>query len=356
MYIDIIKVILPAALSFIVGIIITPIVTHFLYKYQMWKKSSGKIAITGEEAKIFNSIHQETENKTPRMGGIVIWMSVLIVTLGIWILSFLFDSSFSKFEFVSRTQTWIPLATLLLGAIFGMIDDLLEIRGSLSRKAGGLSLKFRLAFVGIIGLLVSWWFHVKLDVSTINLPFGEALNLGWLIIPIFTIIIIIIYSGGIIDGVDGLSGGIFATMFGAYSVIAYSLGQTNLAALSGAIMGGILAFLWFNIPPARFYMSETGSMGLTITISVIAFMTDSTLGGGIGLFVLPIIALPLIATTLSVIVQLFSKKIRGKKIFLSAPLHHHFEAIGWPSYKVTMRYWIIGVFCSIVGVILALMA
>jgi phospho-N-acetylmuramoyl-pentapeptide-transferase len=143
-------------------------------------------------------------------------------------------------------------------------------------------------------------------------------------------------------------------MFGAYGVIAYYLDQINLAAFCGLIVGGILAFLWFNIPPARFYMSETGSMALTITLVIIAFMTDS-IGGGIGIFVLPIIAFPLVVTVLSIVVQLTYKKFtRGKKIFHSTPIHHHFEALGWPNYKVTMRYWIVSIICSATGIIITL--
>ena len=161
------------------------------------------------------------------------------------------------------------------------------------------------------------------------------------------------YSGGVIDGLDGLAGGAFASIFGAFTVIALTQYQFDLAAFSAVIMGTILAFLWFNIPPARFYMSETGSMGLTITLTVIAFMTDS-LGGGYGLLVLPIIALPLVITVFSNIIQVLSKKIRNKKVFLVAPLHHHFEAIGWPAYKVTMRYWIFSTICAILGITLAL--
>jgi len=157
----------------------------------------------------------------------------------------------------------------------------------------------------------------------------------------------------VIDGLDGLSGGVFATVYAAYAVVAFSLHQVDLAAFCAAITGGILAFLWFNIPPARFYMSETGSMALTITLAVVAFMTDN-LGGGLGLFVFPIIAAPLVITALSSILQIASKKFRKKKIFIAAPIHHHFEAIGWPSYKVVMRFWIFSVISAILGIIVAL--
>ena len=123
----------------------------------------------------------------------------------------------------------------------------------------------------------------------------------------------------------------------------------DIAAFCAAIVGGILAFLWFNIPPARFWMTETGTMALTLTITVIAFLTDA-------LVPLLIIGLPLIATSSSVILQYSSKKIlNGKKIFRIAPIHHHFEAIGWPSYKVTMRYWIISVVLAIIGTVVALL-
>ena len=193
---------------------------------------------------------------------------------------------------------------------------------------------------------------MKLDVTSLGLPFGAKLSLGWLVVPIFVFITLAVYAGGIIDGLDGLAGGIFAIIFSAYSAIAFNQGQINLAAFSATLVGAILAFLWFNIPPARFYMSETGSMALTLTLSVVAFMTD-TLGGGVGVLVLPIIALPLFVTTLSVVLQVLSKKFLGRKVFRIAPLHHHFEAIGWPAYKVTMRYWVIGVVCALIGMTVA---
>jgi len=199
-----------------------------------------------------------------------------------------------------------------------------------------------------------FWFYFKLDIYSINIPFIGELFLGFYFIPIFVLIVLFIYSGGIIDGIDGLAGGVFASIFFAYAGIAYFQNQINLAAFCTVIVGSILAFLWFNIPPARFYMSETGSMALTITLAIVAFMTDS-MGGGRGIMVLPIIAFPLFLTSISVIIQVFSKKFRnGKKIFIVAPLHHHFEALGWPAYKVTMRYWVISVVCAIFGVILAL--
>jgi phospho-N-acetylmuramoyl-pentapeptide-transferase len=194
------------------------------------------------------------------------------------------------------------------------------------------------------------WFFYKLGMTSINIPFNGELYLGFLIVPFFVLVSLATFSGGVIDGIDGLSGGVLASIFTAYSVIAFSNNQIDLAAFSGVITGGILAFLWFNVPPARFYMGETGMMGLTITIATLAFLTDTVL-------ILPVIALPLVLTSSSVILQTLSRKYRGgKKMFIVAPLHHHFEAAGWPSYKVTMRFLIISIMFAILGIILAVIS
>ncbi len=359
MIIDIVKVILPSVISFAVGVAFTPFLTNILYKKQMWKKQSVQKTIDGREATISASLHKDEVKKTPRMGGIVVWFSVLSTALLFWIIARLvpFDS-FVKLDFLSRNQTWIPLFTLVFGGVIGFVDDFLGTQGGQGKGSyigGGLSLKKRLLVVGIVSLLCALWFYFKLEINSIGIPFIGDVHIGWLFIPLFITIVIGIYSGGVIDGIDGLSGGILASAYASYAGIAFYQNQINLAALCTVIVGGILAFLWFNIPPARFYMSETGMMGLTITLGVIAFMTDS-LGKGHGVLVLPIIALPLIVTSLSNIIQLASKKLRnGKKVFVVAPLHHHFEAIGWPSYKVTMRFWIIGVLCAIIGLIIGLL-
>jgi len=185
---------------------------------------------------------------------------------------------------------------------------------------------------------------------SIHIPFAGEIYLGILIIPFFIIVALGTFSGGVIDGIDGLSGGVFASIFAAYSAIAYANNQMDLAAFSGVMTGATLAFLWFNIPPARFYMGETGIMGLTITLATLAFLTDSVL-------ILPVVALLLVATSLSVILQMLSRKFRnGKRLFRLAPLHHHFEAIGWSSHKVTMRFWVLSVVFAIIGVILAIIS
>lgn len=354
MIIDIVKVFLPAVTAFVVGVLLTPILTNFLYKHQMWKKKAGKVDMSGKETPIFNELHKDREVNTPRMGGIVVWASATLTIVGIWLAAQIVGTENAlKLDFLSRSQTWVPLATLLVGALVGLVDDYLEIIGSKDQMAGGLSFKKRLLVVGLIALLVALWFHFKLDVNTLGTPeIFPSIYLGLLFIPLFIIVVLATYAGGVIDGIDGLSGGVFAAMFAAYAGIAFYQQQYDLAAFCATIVGGLLAFLWFNIPPARYYMTETGMMGLTITLAVVAFMTDA-LGEGYGVLVLPIIAMPLVITVGSNIIQILSKKFRGKKVFLVAPVHHHFEAIGWPAYKVTMRYWIFSVICAVLGITLA---
>lgn len=348
---DIVKVFVPSTVAFALGIMCAPLITHYLYAYKAWKRAPGKRALDGSDAIEFNKLHSTGEGKTPRMGGLVIWIPATVTILGLWLLGHLMPGTvFEKLDFLSRSQTWIPLFTLLSGALIGFANDILDIR---SNGKHWLSLSRRLAIITSIALFVGWWFYAKLDVVALHIPFAGELMLGVLIIPFFVLVTLALYAGGVIDGIDGLSGGVFAAMFSAYAGIAFYQQQIDLAAFGAMLVGAILAFLWFNIPPARFYMTETGTMGLTLTLSVFAFMTDA-LGDGHGVSVLPIIAFPLVVTVLSNVAQVASKRWRGKKIFRVAPLHHHFEAIGWPGYKVTMRYWVISVIVAIIGMIIAL--
>ncbi|MBI5078081.1 MAG: hypothetical protein HZB11_01775 [Candidatus Yonathbacteria bacterium] len=367
MPIDVVKIFLTTATAFFVGIAITPFLTDFLYRHKMWKKSSVRLAMDGRQATISSKLHNDEERKTPRMGGVVIWGSVFITAFLFFILAAIFpESIFAKFSFLSREQTWLPLFTLIAGASFGLIDDYLVCRDAgLPATAyrsieaagrwqagtyagGGLSLRIRLAFVFILASAGAWWFYAKLGMDVVHVPFVGDVYLGLWFIPLFIIFMVGIYSGGIIDGIDGLSGGVFAAIFSAYAIIAFAQGQIDLAAFSSVVVGGLLAFLWFNIPPARFFNSETGTMALTTSLTVVAFLTKAVL-------VLPVIALILVVTSASSLIQILSKKYRnGKKVFLVAPLHNHFQALGWPAYKVTMRYWVIAVVLALVGTIIAL--
>ena len=349
MFINLIKIFVPTILAFFIGIFMTPFATHFFYKYKMWKKYSRNQS-TNET---FQKIHNEKEElKTPRVGGIIIWLSVVVVTIIFYLISVIFPTTFSeKMNFLSRDQTLIPFFTLIFGALLGLLDDLMQIygKGKFARDDKSWRI-WKVIIITFISALIGIWFYFKLGMTGINIPFDGVLYLGIFIIPFFVLVSLATFSGGVIDGIDGLAGGVFASVFIAFAVIAYSNNQINIAVFSGVIGGAILAFLWFNIPPARFYMGETGIMALTITLATIAFLTDSVL-------ILPVVALPLVITSLSVILQILSRKLRnGKKIFKLAPIHHHFEAIGWPSYKVTMRFWILSMIFAIIGIILAIIS
>lgn len=349
------KVLLPAIVSFIVGFSIAPYVGAFLIKHKVWKKKNVHKTIDGKEATITASLHNDEKDPVPRMGGVVVWFSVFVTALFFWSLSKIYPSvTTEKLDFISRNQTWLPLFAMLVGAVVGGIDDLLVtevVKGRLgSYVGGGLSFPVRLLAVSSLGFFAGWWFYAKLGVDYVHLPFYGDLHLGGFLFILFFIIVTLgTFSTGVIDGVDGLSGGVTSAVFTAYGMIAYVHGQVNIAALCFVIVGGIMAFLWFNIPPALFYLTETGMLSLSLALSVIAFMTNAVI-------YLPIIAFPLVVTTLSVILQLFWKKFFKRKLFLVAPLHHHFQAKGWPSSKVTMRYWIVSYICAVLGVVVALIS
>jgi len=351
MIVDAARVLIPAVASFAIGIAFAPILTHYLYHYRAWKKVGGKgRGLGGGGTPIFDELHREREVSTPRMGGILIWASVFITAFLLWVLGNFFGAPFSLLDFINRSQTWLPLFALFVGGAVGLIDDILEV----TKSIGGLRLRVRLFVVGAISAFSAWWFYAKLAVDSIGIPFTQPLHLGLLFIPFFVLVALFIYAGGIIDGLDGLAGGVFAFVFMAYSGIAFMQNQLSLAGFCGAVAGGLLAFLWFNIPPARFYLSETGSMALTLALTITAFTAD-TLGDGVGVFVLPILAFPLTATVVSSVLQVFWKVVFKRKLFRVAPIHHHFEALGWPPYKVTMRYWIITIITGALGLSLALL-
>lgn len=362
-----IKTLILSSFGAIIGFILCYLLIPLLNKLKFWKKSARTKTITGEEAKVFYSLHKDKETSIPRGGGLIIWLTVMIVIVLFWILSFLDHPWWlKKFNFLSRRETWLPLFTLLAASSIGLLDDILVVYGSKLRiiqnkiivfkeyVAGGIPFLTRLVIVTLIGLLGGWWFYYKLGWSTIhiplifNFPYGIDLEVGVWIIVLFVIVMIASWSGGVIDGLDGLAGGIFASIFGAFTIIAFSQGKVELASFCAVIFGTLFAFLWFNVPPARFYMGETGVLGLTSVMTVVAFLTDSVV-------VLPVIAGPLVIEVVSIIIQLLSKKIRKKKIWLATPIHHHFEAKGIPSHQIVMRFWLIGVVMAVVGTAIRLL-
>ncbi len=348
-HIHIIKILFLLAFSSFLAVLCTPILTHFLYKYKLWRKSARKKSIDGKPVPIFYNLHKKREVGVPRLGGVLIWVITVFVA---FLFSFLSNISSNcwlrKLNFLSRDQTWLPLATLVAASLVGLSDDILQIFGKGKYTAGGIRFTRRLVAVLLIGIVGAWWFYFKLGFHSLHIPGMGDLEIGFWYLPLFVLVVLACWAGGVIDGLDGLAGGSFAIIFGAFSIIAFSRMQYNLAAFCAVITGTILAFLWFNIPPARFYMGETGIIGLTSTLAVVSFLTDSVI-------VLPIIGGLLVLEAGSVILQLISKKFFNKKIFLSAPIHHHLEAKGWPPEKITMRFWILGMVFAVIGIAVRLL-
>jgi phospho-N-acetylmuramoyl-pentapeptide-transferase len=334
----------------IFSLILAPFLIKFLYKIKFWKKKAREKAMSGEKAEIFLSLHKERETSVPRGGGLLIWVSVTFVIFFVFILAKISEIWWlEKLNFLSRKETWLPLFTLISASIVGLIDDIFVVYGKGKYLGGGMSFWRRFLIISLIGFIGGWWFYYKLGWSQVHIPLffdfpaGINVDIGPWIIILFVIVTLACWSGGIVDGLDGLAGGVFASIFGAFSVLAFSQGKIDLATFCGAIVGALFAFLWYNIPPARFYMGETGVMGLTVTMAVVSFLTDSVL-------VLPIIGGVLVIEVGSVILQLLSKKFRKKKIWLSTPIHHHLEAKGWPPYQIVMRFWILSIVFAILGV------
>lgn len=332
-----------ATLAFLVAIGLTPWLTHYLYKYRFGKS----IRDTGSTP-VYSALHKK-KSGTPVGGGIIIWLSVFLLAIFFWLLNNLLWSDFTEsLNFLTRSQTLLPLGALVASAIVGLCDDYLNVR-KIGPSGGGLNMLQRLVLYTAVAAFGAYWFYFKLEWSLLHVPGVGDFEIGWWYIPVFMFVIIAsAFSVNEADGLDGLAGGILLFCFGAYTALSFAIGWNELAMFCAAIVGGLLAFLWFNVHPARFFMGDTGAMSLGTTLGIIAMLTNSAL-------VLPIIALPLVIESLSVIIQVTSKKIWGRKVFLSAPIHHHFEALGWPETKVTMRFWIISAVSAGIGLVIGLL-
>lgn len=337
-----IKIFILATLSFVVAFLLTPGLTHILYKYKL-----GKPIRTGPGAPIFARLHRAKEG-TPTMGGILVWVTVLFLAgVFFYLAEFFPDSAFARFNFLSRGQTLLPLGALVASSLVGLADDWLNIRGK-GMFAGGLRVWHRLLIYAVIAAVGSLWFFFKLDWDLLHVPFVGNFEIGLWYIPIFIFIIVATaFSVNEADGLDGLAGGLLLAAFVAFGAMAFVAGKSDLATFCAVIVGALLAFLWFNITPARFFMGDTGAMGLGVTLGIVAILTNTAL-------FLPIVGFLFVLESLSVIVQTISKKAFGRKIFQSTPIHHHFEAIGWSEPKVVMRFWVVAAVMAVLGVILFL--
>jgi phospho-N-acetylmuramoyl-pentapeptide-transferase len=328
---QIIRLLLAATASFTIAMALTPVWLKLLRNYRLGKQ------IRTANVPVFASLHKKKEG-TPTMGGLLIWATVLVVVSAFWLAG-------ERFNFLSRGQTLLPLGALVVAALIGLGDDLLGIF-HIGPNGGGLKMRQRLALYTLIAIGGAWWFTVKLDWDLLHIPFVGDFNIGLWYIPIFIFIIVATaFSANETDGLDGLAGGTLLIAFAAYTVIAFVTGRFDLAVFTASIIGALLAFLWFNVYPAKFFMGDTGVMPLGVTLGIIAMLTNSA-------FFLPFIAFIPAVESASVLLQVASKKLTGRKIFVSSPLHHHFEGSGWPETNVTMRFWIIAAVMAGMGLIL----
>lgn len=340
---QVVRILSLAFAAFALAMLVTPLWTNILFKYKLGKQ------IRVGSSPIFTSLHKNKEG-TPTMGGVIIWVSLLAIVIVLAVLERIYpESLFAKLSFLSRPQTLLPLGVLIFSAIIGLGDDLMGVF-RVGPNGGGLKMRHRIFLYTMVAIIGALWFFYKLDWSVVKIPFFGVFDIGWLFIP-FAVFVIVATSFSVneSDGLDGLAGGLMLTAFAGYGVISFFEGRYDLAAFCAVITGALVSFLWFNIHPARFFMGDTGAMPLGVTLAVIALLTNAGL-------VLPFIAFVPMVESVSVIIQVLSKKFRGgKKVFLSSPIHHHFQAKGWPETKVTERFWIIsGVMCAI-GIIIQLL-
>lgn len=318
--------------AFLLAMFLTPIYTYFAYRYKFWKKQRTT-STTGEKLEVFNKLHAEKfKRNIPTMAGIIGVVSIFIVT-------FLFN--------LDREETWLPLAALIGGGIVGLLDDFINIRGQ-GLGVAGLRSSLKFAMITILAIGLGWFFYSKLGFSGVHFPFLGTFDLGLFIVPLFALAVVATSNAvNISDGLDGLAGGLLSISFGTFGVIALLQEQVILSGFCFTVVGALLSYLWFNIYPARFFMGDVGSFAFGTTLGVVAMLTNT-------LFLLPIIGIIFVVEAGSSLIQITSKRLFHRKVFISAPIHHHLEAIGWPETKVTMRFWVIGCVAGFLGLLLAL--
>lgn len=342
------KILVLSTAAFFLAMALAPIMAKFLYKYKVGIRIKDN-SVSGDKLTFVSKLHAHKAG-TPTMGGILVWATVLILALVMTqvapFLANLFDNVwFGRLNFLSRSQTWLPLFALVTAAILGLADDWMSVKKIGGNKGGGMRFLWRFIWLLIISVVGAYWFYFKLGWNDIHIPAVGDFEIGWWYIPLFMFVIVATaVSSNEADGLDGLNAGLLLQAYGIFAIIAYTQQMMDLAAFCAVVSGALLAFLWFNFYPARFFMGDTGAISLGATLGVVAMLTNSVI-------VLPFIVIIYVIEAFSVKIQLFSKKFFHRKVFLAAPIHHHFEAKGWPETKVTVRFWIINAAIGILGLL-----
>lgn len=327
-----VKLTVLAMAAFLLSMALTPVYTYVAYRYRFWKRPR-ETDIEGKPLTVFSKLHKKKhERHIPTMAGVIMIVVAALITI---------------IANLDRRQTWLPLAALIGGAVIGLIDDVINIRGD-GKGVGGLRSSLKFVMISTVALVAAWYFFTKLEYSSLYIPFVGSWDIGWVIIPIFAFAVVATGNAvNISDGLDGLAGGLLAQAYAFFGIIALLQGNYGIAGFCFTILGALLSYVWFNIYPARFFMGDVGSFALGTALGVVAMLTNT-------LLLLPVIGVMFVLEAGSSLLQITSKKFFGKKIFLSAPIHHHLEASGWPEVKVTMRFWVIGAVSGFLGLLLAL--
>jgi phospho-N-acetylmuramoyl-pentapeptide-transferase len=284
------------------------------------------------------STHQ-IKTGTPTMGGLMILIPVLVITIVLNLANVL------GFNLIGRSIL-VPMGVMVAFGALGAVDDLIGVKVI----ATGLSGRYKILWQLLFSLATALFLHYALDLRSIAIPgIVEKIDIGVFYIPVAMFIIVGISNAvNLTDGLDGLAGSIAAVAFTAYGVIAFLQGQIWLVAFVFTVVGALFAFLWYNAHPAELFMGDTGSLAIGATLAVVALMTGQWL-------LLPIVAFVFMAEVISVILQVAYFKITGgKRLFKMSPLHHHFELLGWSETHVTQRFWLVGILSAMLGIALAL--
>lgn len=356
-------------IGIMVSALLAPTLIKLLYKYRITRRNHID-SISGME-------HRTEKVNTPVMGGILVIVTVLLTTL-----IFNWDRKF----------TWVPIGVMILSAGLGGVDDLLNIFGGErrnrplkqvltltkvhkqkwmrlwyfvlipwtyfkqtiaifgSKQNRGVQAHEKLLLQFAAGAITAWWIYVKLGETwqDIYIPFYGFLTIGaWIIPLIIAVVIFTANAVNISDGMDGLAGGMLIPTFGALAFLSWVFGYQSLALLNATTVGSLLVYTYFNIKPARFQMGDVGSLALGALLAINALAINS-------MAILIFTAFMFYAETFSVIIQVIGRALFGKRVFKMAPLHHHFELIGWSEEKTIMRFWVIHLCFVILGVWLGL--
>lgn len=318
--------------AFLLAMALTPIYTYFAYRYKFWKRQRSTSTL-GEKLEVFTKLHASKFTRNiPTMAGIIGVVSITVITY------------FFNWD---RAGTWLPLAGLVGGAAVGLLDDIINIRGQ-GTGVAGLRSSLKFVMITIMAIVLGWFFYTKLGYNSIHIPFVGDWQVGVWIVAIFALAVVATSNAvNISDGLDGLAGGLLALSFTTFGVIALLQGHVTIAGFCFTVVGALLSYLWFNIYPARFFMGDVGSFAFGTSLGVVAMLTNT-------LFLLPIIGALFVIEAGSSLLQITSKRLLKRKIFISAPIHHHLEAKGWPEAKVTMRFWVIACIAAFAGLLMAL--